>query len=168
MQIFSFIDGIQTLQAILLISGLVFMIVEVFTPGFGVAGGTGLLLLIIGIVLTARTWFEAFVMFVILLLVVGLLLFFILRSAKNGTLQRKMVLSSASSRENGYSATPNLSAYLGQKGTAITVLRPAGSADFDGERLDVVSEGDFIVKGTVVIVTAVEGRRIVVEPAVDH
>lgn len=52
--------------------------------------------------------------------------------------------------------------FLDKKGTTLTVLRPAGTVDFDGVKLDVVSEGDFIPKDTEVKVIKVEGRRIVV------
>ena len=33
-------------------------------------------------------------------------------------------------------------------GTAATVLRPSGVAEFDGVRLDVVTEGEFLSPGT--------------------
>ena len=41
-------------------------------------------------------------------------------------------------------------------------LRPAGTAEFDGERLDVVSEGEYLEAGTRVQIVRTEGRRIVV------
>ena len=47
---------------------------------------------------------------------------------------------------------------------ATTVLRPAGTADFEGVKLDVVTEGEFIEKGRPLEVIRVEGRRIVVRP----
>jgi membrane-bound ClpP family serine protease len=48
------------------------------------------------------------------------------------------------------------------QGVATTVLRPAGTADFEGVKLDVVTEGEFIDKGARLQVIRVEGRRIVV------
>ena len=45
---------------------------------------------------------------------------------------------------------------------AVTRLRPSGVADFDGVRLDVVSDGEFIDKGTPLVISKVEGNRIVV------
>ena len=44
------------------------------------------------------------------------------------------------------------------------MLRPSGTALIDGERLDVVSEGDFVEPGQKVRVVKVEGLRIVVRP----
>ncbi len=51
---------------------------------------------------------------------------------------------------------------LGQEGVALTPLRPSGTAVINGERVDVVSEGGFIAQEAAVIVTAVEGTRVVV------
>ncbi len=55
-------------------------------------------------------------------------------------------------------------ALLGRNGTAETYLRPAGMADIDGERVDVLTAGEFIAQGTPITVVRVEGARIFVEP----
>lgn len=164
MNIFSFVDGITTLSAVLFIIGLILLVVEMFIPGFGIAGGTGLVLITIGIILTARTPLEALVMVLILLVVVTVVLIVILRSAKKGKLAQKLILWSSAKHEDGFSTSADTSALLGKEGTALTVLRPAGSGAFDGQRLDVVTEGTFIEKGTKIKIVRTEGRRIVVEP----
>lgn len=51
---------------------------------------------------------------------------------------------------------------LDKTGTARTPLRPSGTADIEGERVDVVTEGNLIEPGTPVRVVAVEGLRVVV------
>jgi membrane-bound serine protease (ClpP class) len=51
---------------------------------------------------------------------------------------------------------------LHQTGTAFTNLRPAGTALINGKRVDVVTEGALIEKGTPIKVVAIEGLRIVV------
>ena len=53
-------------------------------------------------------------------------------------------------------------ALLGREGETLTVLNPAGIAEFDGVRLNVVSEASYMAKGTRVKVIQVEGNRIVV------
>ena len=164
--IFSFLEGIETLQAVLFIIGLLLLIAEMFMPGFGIAGGTGLVMLIIGIILTAGSPFEAMVMVIILLVLVAAVLLVILRSAKKGKLAKKLILWSAAKHEEGFSTSADTSAWAGKEGIALTVLRPAGTGEFDGQRLDVVSEGSFIKKGTKIIIVQAEGRRIVVEPKV--
>jgi membrane-bound serine protease (ClpP class) len=54
---------------------------------------------------------------------------------------------------------------VGQQGSALTALRPAGTAEIGGERLDVVTEGEFIPAGTAVVVTRSDGYRHVVRAA---
>lgn len=55
-----------------------------------------------------------------------------------------------------------LTALVGRVGTAATVLRPTGAMDLDGERIDVVTEGEFVEPGTPVRVLYVQGNRVVV------
>jgi membrane-bound serine protease (ClpP class) len=51
---------------------------------------------------------------------------------------------------------------LNQTGTALTNLRPSGTALIDGKRVDVVTEGPMVERGTPVRVVAIEGLRVVV------
>jgi membrane-bound serine protease (ClpP class) len=51
---------------------------------------------------------------------------------------------------------------LNKTGTAFTNLRPAGTALINGKRIDVVTEGALIEKGTPIKVVAIEGLRVVV------
>jgi membrane-bound serine protease (ClpP class) len=51
---------------------------------------------------------------------------------------------------------------LEKTGTALTELRPSGAALIQGKRVDVVTEGQMIERGTPVRVVAVEGLRVVV------
>lgn len=53
---------------------------------------------------------------------------------------------------------------VGIRGVAITDLRPGGIADLDGQRVDVVTEGDLLRAGTEVEVVADHGYRRVVRP----
>jgi membrane-bound serine protease (ClpP class) len=54
---------------------------------------------------------------------------------------------------------------LNQIGVAQTNLRPSGTAVIDGHRVDVVTEGSMVERGTPVRVVAVEGLRVVVRAA---
>ena len=51
---------------------------------------------------------------------------------------------------------------LNQEGTALTILRPSGTALINGKRVDVVTEGVLLERGTSLRVVAVEGLRVVV------
>ena len=53
---------------------------------------------------------------------------------------------------------------IGKQGIVVNTLRPAGRAEIDGQSIDVVSTGEYIEKGEEVIVSEVDGNRIVVKP----
>jgi membrane-bound ClpP family serine protease len=163
MSVFSFIEGIGPLQTAIFILGLILLIIEIFAPGFGFFGGSGIALLILGIILTARNTFEAVIMVIILLLLAALVLFIILRSAKKGKLSKKLILWSAAKKESGYSASSNNDDLIGKEGIALTVLRPAGLGEFDGNRIDIVTDGTYIEEGTRIKIIRIEGNRIVVK-----
>ncbi|MDY6906418.1 MAG: NfeD family protein [Thermodesulfobacteriota bacterium] len=61
------------------------------------------------------------------------------------------------------SQAETLSDFLGKTGTTVSDLRPAGIARIDGKRVDVVSRGEYIDKGTAIVVTAVTGNQIIVQ-----
>lgn len=67
----------------------------------------------------------------------------------------------------GGAADQTLTALVGRLGTAATVLRPAGAVEFDDERVDVVTEGEFLPAGSRVRVLYVQGNRVVVGSAED-
>lgn len=50
----------------------------------------------------------------------------------------------------------------GKQGVALTPLRPAGTIQVDGRKIDVVAEADFIEAGAAVEVVLREGMRVVV------
>ena len=77
-----------------------------------------------------------------------------------------MILSHSETREQGYSGVnTHNKTLMGKKGITKTTLRPTGTAQISGERVDVVSEGGHIPKDTEVIVSKVEGSRIIVKEA---
>jgi membrane-bound serine protease (ClpP class) len=52
--------------------------------------------------------------------------------------------------------------WMAKQGRASSPLRPAGIAEIEGERVDVVAEGEMIDAGEIIEVTRVDGNRIVV------
>ncbi len=67
----------------------------------------------------------------------------------------------------GSGVEPGLQRYAGQRGHALTALRPAGIARIDGARVDVVTRGELVDKDQPVVVIEVEGNRVVVAPVRD-
>jgi len=149
-----------------LVLGMGLMVYEMFTPGFAVPGITGLILLVASVVLTASSLSEALIMIVLIIIILSLIFAVVLRSATSGRISRSpLVHHERATREEGYISTQDMNYFVGRRGVANTVLRPAGTADFEGVKLDVVTEGEFIEKGQSLEVVRVEGRRIVVKAA---
>jgi membrane-bound ClpP family serine protease len=162
MDIVGMFAGIGWIAALCLLFGVLLAIFEMFVPGFGIPGIVGVVLLTLGISLTARTVVEGLFLVLIILAVLGIGLIILLRSATKGRLAKTFVLNDSLNKEAGFSGTDDLSGFLGKEGVAHTVLRPAGVADFGEVKLDVVTEAEYLAKGAKVKVIKVEGRRIVV------
>lgn len=148
----------------LIIVGIILIFLEIFIiPGFGIAGIPGILLLLGGVFMAADTLAEGFIYLLITLLTTGLLTFILYKTGRLKKVWRKISLGEKQDNSEGYVAPKKEYAkYLGKTGTALTLLRPAGSAVIEGERVDVVTDGSFIPKDSKIAVMAVEGTRIIV------
>lgn len=148
----------------LFIFGVVMMVAEAFVPGFGVFGVAGLLATVTSIVLAAASVTWGLMMLSASLVLAGGLSTLAFRFfARRGAL-RHIILSEEERPELGYVAPADRKNLLGMEGRALTPLRPAGAAEFAGQRVDVVSEGGFIAAGAALKVVQVEGVRVVVRP----
>lgn len=156
-------------QVLLVIGGIVLIIVEVFVlPGFGVAGILGFIALAAGLTTSlfgAGASLAAIVSAVsrvaisaALAVVASLAL---LRFVPRLPAGRKLILASALGGGGGRSE-PDLPSRVGIVGTSVTPLRPAGIAELAGQRVDVVSEGEFVEAGEPVEVVRDHGDRVVV------
>lgn len=157
---------ITWLPVVLFVVGVILMAIEMVVPGFGVFGISGLILLCLSVILTAQTFWQALILIAIIACVLGVLFAVLVLLASTGNMPKGLVLRASARRELGYSSAPErLYQYLGKSGTALSPLRPAGSIDCDGTRLDVVTRGEFIDKGASVVVIEVVGNRVVVKVA---
>jgi len=154
--------------AIAFVVGIGLLILEIFViPGFGIAGISGIVLILGSVVFIFGSSYDASVAMLwlsisfIATLGLGLLLFYTL--PKTSTMQ-KFILSTAENKELGYSAHSNDSVeYVGKSGKALTSLRPVGAAIIDGKRLDVITQGELIEKNTPIEVIRVEGNKVFVK-----
>lgn len=145
--------------------GIGLLVLEAFMPGFGLPGISGIVMEIVAI---ALTWVNhgpvaALGLTIIVLSLIAIAISMSLRSATKGRLSRsKIILKERESNEAGYRSAEDMQVFLGKEGETTTVCRPTGMAEFDGVKLNVVSDGEFLPAGTRVRIVQVEGSRIVV------
>jgi membrane-bound serine protease (ClpP class) len=158
-------------ELLLALAGVALLLIEVLViPGFGFAGILGIVALVAALVMsvvgsgaTPEFFMFAAARIVFSLLVALAASFVMLRYMPRTRFGRQLIL------DTGLATEPEGDRrWLGKRGRASSPLRPAGIAEIEGERVDVVSEGELIEAGTEVEVLRVDGNRIVVRRATNN
>ena len=174
--------------ALFVIGGLLLMVELFVTPGFGFIGGAGILCMIAGVFgmlvknppdkipwpQTAFDW-QLFTNGVAAIMM-GFVGFVVLAWALSKYLPRMQFLSGlilvpidAEKREKMHPSITTLPSgsedgvSVGDKGVAVSTLRPAGQGKFEDAIVDVVSQGEFIGHGASVEIIEIHGNRVVVQ-----
>jgi membrane-bound serine protease (ClpP class) len=157
-------------ELLLFTAGIVLLLLEIFViPGFGVAGVSGIALIVTSFFLSlVGSWptrdvflragytvgWSFIITFVLGIMVIKLL--------PKSSLFHKITLNEAQHSTDGYTSAPSRAELLGKTGRALTTLRPAGTVEIDGKRIDVITEGGYIAQDAGIIVARVEGSKVVV------
>jgi len=157
------VAGLAGYESIILFAlGIGLVILEFFVAG-GIAGIIGSIAIIGSIIMAGGNPRQMAVSVLIALAIAAVGAVIIIKFfGKKLHLLNKVVLMDTTDTESGYVSNINRPELIGRIGLTSTVLRPAGAIELDGERIDVVSEGNYIDKGKSVIIVKVEGSRIVV------
>ncbi len=149
--------------ALCVLLGMILIIVEVFLPGFGLPGIGGIVLIGAGVVMVGVHFgsLTAVGALLVIIAVLAVLVSWLLRQASRGGGKRSELF--LQDREDLHKQK-DMEVLVGKTGLTTSVLRPAGFGDFDGVRLNVVTEGNFIEKGMPIEIVSVDGTRIVVRP----
>lgn len=172
------------LEVVLFLSGLAFLLMEIFViPGWGISGLMGLALMMVSAIMasqsfvlptTAREWETLRTSLIVLLgstFVVLILASYITKRLGSIPIFNRLVLAgpaaegsaNAIDKSSGKPVPPaHPIVSVGDWGRAESVLRPAGRARFGRNIVDVVSDGSFIEQGRQIRVTEIEGSRVVV------
>lgn len=161
------------IEIVIFIIGVALLLIEIFViPGFGIFGAAGIVLMIGSLFLGLISDFPlvdwgmlqmatvqlagAFVLSVIAI-------YFLIKFLPKSRVWNNLVLKKNIDEQSGYTAEEQLKDLVGKSGKALTDLRPSGSAQIDKKRIDVVTNGDYITKGTKITVIDEEGSKVVVE-----
>jgi membrane-bound ClpP family serine protease len=175
------LNGQITMLALLLfVLGLILIGLEVFVlPGFGVAGVSGIVLVVgsLGLVAyghwprTNEEWIgfgHKLGPFGLGILAALAMAFLLVRYLPHLPYANRLLLhpQTDDTETGGESANvlyTELAGLLGAIGVAATPLRPAGKVQFGDAFVDVVAEGSYVQPGTRVQVIEIEGNRVVVK-----
>lgn len=148
---------------VLLIIGLALIIVEFFVPG-GILGGLGAMSIVISLFMATDNIFALSLSLLIAIsLTVFVAIFLYKRIGLQKGLLRYIILSDRETVDKGYVSSVSREQLIGLKGCALTPLRPSGTGLFEGERLDIISVGNFINQHDPIEIISVNGSRIVVQ-----
>jgi membrane-bound ClpP family serine protease len=150
------------MPVVLQLAGVLIIIAEIFLPSGGLLSliaaslfGYSLYIVFTDISTMAGTYFVLADLFIIpILVVVGL------KVLANSPATLKKTLASA---DGVVSQAPELDGFMGSEGRSATPLHPGGTAIIDGQRLDVVSRGEYIDKNKDLVVVEVTGNQIIVK-----
>ncbi len=168
----------ESWEIIIFIVGVVLLGIEIFViPGFGITGFAGLVLMFLGLalVIVPNGITTAPVDMDFLLKSATYVVGAMIGAMVSGILLAKLLPkvpvvglfylgvpkpeAIAHREAAGVTSGKNL---VGKRGTAMTMLRPAGRAVIDGEIFDVTTEGDLVAKDNRIEVIAQKGNNIVV------
>lgn len=148
---------------LLYFGGLALILAEFFVPGMicGILGGT--MILASGILAIMEA--PEYTLFIVLGELTGVMLGTILGMYLLGRTRaaNKLVLATNQNSDEGWVAADSDMSILNAEGEVLSQLRPAGIVLINGKRVDAVSDGAFIDKGSRVRVIEVQGARVVVE-----
>jgi membrane-bound serine protease (ClpP class) len=165
----------QSWEIVLFFIGVVLIIIEIFfIPGFGVAGGLGISLVVfslgaslignVGLRFPPMEHISMAVWTLTITLVIGILLLMSLaRYLPQNQMFSRLVLMESTDRNTGYTSAKSLDDLLGMEGVTITPLRPSGVVLVDDRRVDVISDGEFVENGARVRVVDTGSSRVVVK-----
>ena len=167
------IVGLAGLEDMLIFgAGVVLLGVEALViPGFGLFGvagiaavAAGLFMSMLGSLPTASEYTSAGMILTTTVLLVLVSAWALIRTLPRTSRLAKsgIFLLQRTDRAIGYESAEVRDDLMDMIGTAITDLRPSGTALFGDERIDVVSESEWITEGTQVRVISAEGYRHIV------
>lgn len=174
-----YIDGLaEHWEIIVFIIGIILLLLEIFViPGFGIAGISGIVLIVSGLALglLANVKFDftgvgaigifksfAFVIFFVFSAIFGS----IWASGKIFTSGpfSWLALNRTQQKSEGFTSAPEeILNMAGREGEAFTMLRPSGKVMIDGKVYDAMAETSWISKGSPVVVVRQEAMQLYVK-----
>ena len=162
----------SVIEILMFIIGVALILLEIFViPGFGIAGISGIILVFASLFfslvggdpfLDFELVSRAIIQLSISLVLALVLIFVLAKYLPKTSIFNKFVLSVSEKSVDGFSSHSFAEDLVGAEGIALTTLRPAGTAEINGRRVDVMTESEYVEKGKKIKVLAVDGIRVLV------
>lgn len=162
------VSGLAGFETIILFAvGILLVLLEFFIVG-GIAGTLGIVAIIGSIFLAGGNAYHIAISICIAIAVSIIATILLVKVfGRKMKFFKKIVLRDSTSTEEGYVSNKTRNDLVGKTGITMTALRPSGTVVIGDERIDVVSEGNFIGKDAKVKIVKAEGSRIVVREFTD-
>lgn len=154
------------LEILLFFGGILLVFLELYTPGVGLFGISGIIAIFASLFLTLGANEAAINLLAISLIAATVVFLLLIKHLPSSKLWSRLILKDAETKSAGFSTSLDYSQYLDKTGITPTGLRPAGTMIIDNIQLDVVSEGQFVEPNKLVKVVSITGNRIVVRPVI--
>ena len=162
----------SVIEILMFIIGVALILLEIFViPGFGIAGISGIILVFTSLFfslvgsdpfLDFELVSRAIIQLSISLVLALVLIFVLAKYLPKTSIFNKFVLSVSEKSVDGFSSHSFAEDLVGAEGIALTTLRPAGTAEINGRRVDVMTESEYVEQGKKIKVLAVDGIRVLV------
>lgn len=149
-------------EFLLLIIGAILLCVEMFIPGFGVFGISGVAMIVISAILTLLSGPLGAMIVLTELVVLAVIVYVALSYVKKRQLYGKIILSDVLDQPD--TDSDDYMELIGRQGIVKTALRPVGTVEFNDMLLEAYAESGFIKKDQYVKVVRVDKRKIYVRP----
>ena len=154
-----------TLGYALIAAGFLLLVAELFIPSGGMLGVLSLAALGIGVALTFQYSLSVGLatmigVFIAVPVIVGILLPYWPRTP----IGKRLVMNVPEEESASHPAQKDLEQFRGRTGKTLSSLRPAGVVDFDGRRVDALTEGMMVDPGQFVRCVDVRAGKVIVRP----
>ena len=153
----------NALTIFLYVLGLVLLAIEGLMPGFGVAGVSGVICVIISVAMITSSIYEAILMVITTIALFVLVIVMMYKLGYGSKYMKFLILDTEQKQEEGYTSSKKEVSFIGKTGFAETPLRPSGVVIIEGKRINAQSQGQFIDKGAKIIVSDVDSMKIIVK-----
>ncbi|MBO4741665.1 MAG: nodulation protein NfeD, partial [Bacteroidales bacterium] len=177
-----FLEGLAAnWEIIIFVLGIVLLALEIFViPGFGFAGIGGIVCVVTGLTLSlvgnigfdfsglniSDFLMKLFIVIIAVTAAIPLSIWLSRKLFEGRTFGHRLALNEVQNASEGYTVSDAETASLiGRTGIAVTLMRPSGKVEIDGDTYDALSSVSYVEKGTQVKVVGYENGTLVVELA---